>query len=175
MAQSLALSPVARVPARTWRWDELRSRCLRETGQILRRREDAEEAAQDALLRAWRQRHQCHALGDPEPWVAQIARNEALRTLDKRRRREDRIGGSHESAIAVEDHRSTPVAALDSLQLDQSLARLPARDRALAVLHYRGDIAQAGLAAAMGIPEATIRVRLHRMRTRLKEEMSSQP
>ena len=100
MAQSLALSPVTGVPARTWRWDELRSRCLRETGQILRRREDAEEAAQDALLRAWRQRHQCQALGDPEPWVAQIARNEALRTLDKRRRREDRSGGSHESAMA---------------------------------------------------------------------------
>jgi RNA polymerase sigma-70 factor (ECF subfamily) len=163
-------SSAAQAPG-VWPWERLRSRCLREAIRILRRREDAEEAAQEALLRAWRRRNQCQDLADPEPWVAQIARHEALRVLHRRRLAEARRAGQ-EVMSAVEDHRMGPQQTLDALYLADALSALPPADRALATLHYSGDIAQGKLAEAMGMPEPTVRVRLHRLRRRLKEQMT---
>ena len=40
----------------SWDWVGLRASCLRETRRVLASEHDAEEAAQDALLRAWRGR-----------------------------------------------------------------------------------------------------------------------
>jgi RNA polymerase sigma-70 factor (ECF subfamily) len=139
--------------------------------RILRRREDAEEAAQEALLRAWRRRHQCQDLRDPEAWVAQIARHEALRILDRRRRVEEQSAGV-DVATAVEDHSVGPQRTLDALYLADALSTLPAGDQALATLYYSGDIAQGRLAMALGMPEPTVRVRLHRLRRRLREQMT---
>jgi len=155
-----------------WRWEGLRARCLRETSRILRRREDAEEAAQDALLRVWRQRHQCRQGATPEPWVAQIARREALRLLERRREQEARTVTDGEHVLAgLSDARAGHSAQLDALQFDEAVANLPNRDRALAVLHYRGDLAQGCLATALGVPEGTVRVRLHRLRARLRASL----
>ena len=40
----------------SWDWTALSTSCLRETRRVLNSEQDAEEAAQDALLRAWRGR-----------------------------------------------------------------------------------------------------------------------
>ncbi|HEV3228274.1 MAG TPA: RNA polymerase sigma factor [Solirubrobacteraceae bacterium] len=156
-----------------WPWDHLRQRCLRETSRILRRREDAEEAAQEALLRAWRMRHRCR---DPDlrtAWVAQIARNEALRMCARRRRQpmptEIPIRGSTDAHECWRGEREM----LDRVAWQDTLGHLVPEDRALVVLCYAGDITQASLANALGIPEATVRVRLHRIRNRLGQVMRS--
>jgi DNA-directed RNA polymerase specialized sigma24 family protein len=39
---------------------------------------DAEDVAQNALIRAWRMRHACRS-ADAKAWLRQIARNESLR------------------------------------------------------------------------------------------------
>src|SRR3954471_1404130 len=62
-----------------WDWADLRRRSRVEALRVLGDPYTADEAAQEALTRAWRQRHRCRTPGTPEPWVAQIARNEALR------------------------------------------------------------------------------------------------
>src|SRR3954466_1400723 len=62
-----------------WDWASLRQRSRAEALRVLGDPYTADEAAQEAVTRAWRQRHKCRTPGTPEPWVAQIARNEALR------------------------------------------------------------------------------------------------
>jgi RNA polymerase sigma-70 factor (ECF subfamily) len=62
-----------------------------------------------------------------------------------------------------------PVASLD---VRHALARLPARDRTLVLLRYRADLTQAQIAELTGMPEGTVKVRLHRARKRLRSQLS---
>src|SRR5205085_7688387 len=71
-----------------WQWELSRQRCMREAWRILRNRDDAEEAVQEALARAWRKRAACRTPWAPLPWLLQITRNEAMRFAARRRRRE---------------------------------------------------------------------------------------
>src|SRR6266576_6464918 len=62
-----------------WNWSELRNRCVREARRVLEDPHHAEDAAQEALARAWRKRDTCRSAESRVPWVLQITRNEALR------------------------------------------------------------------------------------------------
>src|SRR5437868_3423639 len=78
-------------------WTSARSRCLREARRVLRDPHDAEEAVQEALVRAWRRRESCQSRDEPLPWLLQITRNESLRLLARRiRDRERDLAELHE-------------------------------------------------------------------------------
>lgn len=71
-----------------WNWDLMRSTATREARRFLRATHDVDEVVQEALVRAWRRRGSCRG-DDRMPWMRQIARNEALRLIDRRRRRDE--------------------------------------------------------------------------------------
>jgi RNA polymerase sigma-70 factor (ECF subfamily) len=146
-----------------WNWDDLRGRCRAEAMRVLRDPEAADEAAQEAMTRAWRQRGSCQSPSAPGPWVAQIARNEALRLWQRERRREARSGDVEEEAAGepLEDQLIRRVA------VRQALATLTAEERELVNLRYESDLAHPAIAAVLGLPEGTVKVRLHRIRKRL--------
>jgi RNA polymerase sigma-70 factor (ECF subfamily) len=60
------------------------------------------------------------------------------------------------------------------LQLDvrQAVRRLTPQDRKLLALRYVDDLTQPAVALALGIPEGTAKVRLHRARGRLQRVLS---
>ena len=62
-----------------WDWGLVRAQCLREAQGVLGQSGGAEDAAQEAAVRAWRRQDSCLTPERPQPWVATIARNEALR------------------------------------------------------------------------------------------------
>src|SRR6478672_6715300 len=66
-----------------WDWARVHGLALGETRRVLGVGSEAEDAAQEATIRAWRRRATCH--GAPAAWVRAIARNEALRVIDRRR------------------------------------------------------------------------------------------
>jgi RNA polymerase sigma-70 factor (ECF subfamily) len=76
--------------------DELRAHCRR----ILRSPHDAEDALQEALLRAWRSLPQFEGRGSLRSWLYQIATNASL---DQMRSREDQLTIG-EPAERVEPH-----------------------------------------------------------------------
>jgi RNA polymerase sigma-70 factor, ECF subfamily len=150
-----------------WDWHGVRSRCLREARRLLRDREDAEEAVQEALARAWRRRSSCESPDAPLGWLLQITRNEALRIMERRARRTAR-----EVITAIEPERAgeEPIDALIStVATTQALAGLRPDERLLINLRYRDDLSQAEVARTMDLPEGTVKVRLHRIRKRLKD------
>jgi RNA polymerase sigma-70 factor, ECF subfamily len=149
-----------------WDWAGLRSRCLTEASRVLPRME-AEEAAQEALVRAWLSRSSCRSPGAPLPWLLEITRNEARRLIGRQARR-----GSHELAAAagLEADCEDPELAGAALRLsvEQALGSLGDGDRRLLRLRYAEDLSQGEVARRLGVPEGTVKVRLHRARRRLR-------
>jgi RNA polymerase sigma-70 factor (ECF subfamily) len=143
------------------------SRCLRETRRLLRGA-DAEDAAQEAALRAWIKRGQCRNEHARAAWVAKIARNEALRLLGANRPEIGEV--ADESARpAVPDPTSDAIAALD---FERALALLDAQESRVARLRFVEDLSDRGVAERMGTPIGTAKVRLHRLRAKLRQALN---
>ena len=124
---------------------------------------EAEDIAQDALLRAWRRRSTLRDSEAKIQWLATIVRNEAFRT--HARVRPDPTS-TIELQEGAEDERV--LAAVESADLHAALADLSDRDRRLLEMRYREDLTQATIARRLGIPEGTVKVRLHRARNKLR-------
>ena len=124
---------------------------------------EAEDIAQDALLRAWRRRSTLREADRRNQWLATIVRNEAFR--QHARVRPDPIGTieTHEGA---ED--AQVLATVERADLHAALKVLSEKDRELLELRYSEDLTQSAIAARLGIPEGTVKVRLHRARNKLR-------
>ncbi len=124
---------------------------------------EAEDIAQDALLRAWRRRSTLREADRRNQWLATIVRNEAFR--QHARVRPDPTAAI-ETYEAVED--AQVVATVERADLHAALQRLSDRDRQLLELRYTEDLTQQAIARRLGIPEGTVKVRLHRARDKLR-------
>lgn len=124
---------------------------------------EAEDIAQDALLRAWRRRSTLRDSERRNQWLATIVRNEAFR--QHARFRPDPTS-SIEFREGAEDERV--LAAVELADLHAALDLLSDRDRRLLEMKYEEDLTQGMIARRLGIPEGTVKVRLHRARNRLR-------
>lgn len=124
---------------------------------------EAEDIAQDALLRAWRRRSTLRDSDRRTQWLATIVRNEAFR--QHARLRPDPTS-SIEFSEGAEDERV--LAAVELADLHAALSLLSERDRQLLEMKYEEDLTQGMIARRLGIPEGTVKVRLHRARNRLR-------
>jgi RNA polymerase sigma-70 factor (ECF subfamily) len=126
-------------------------------------RVDAEEAVQEALVRAWLRRDKCRSPEAPLPWLLEITRNEARRLRGREARR-----GCLElfEGPPREDDELAGTAA--RVSVEQALSTLADRDRRVLHLRYAEDLTQPEVARRLGLPEGTVKVRLHRARRRLR-------
>ena len=136
---------------------------------------DAEEAAQDAFVKAWRALPRFRAGAPFRPWLLAIVANEARSRRRAAGRRaawtvrvaaEERASGdaapSPEAAVLVAERRA---ALLDAMQV------LDERDRTVLALRYLLDLGEAEMAAALGCRPGTVKSRLSRAIARLREEV----
>lgn len=124
---------------------------------------EAEDIAQDALLRAWRRRSTLREADRRNQWLATIVRNEAFR--QHARVRPDPIS-TIETQEGAED--AQVVATVERADLHAALQALNEKDRQLLELRYSEDLTQRAIARRLGIPEGTVKVRLHRARDKLR-------
>jgi RNA polymerase sigma-70 factor (ECF subfamily) len=149
---------------RGWNWTDLRWRCRAEALRVLRDPEAADDAAQEAMTRAWRQRGNCQNPAAPGPWVAQIARNEALRLWQREQRRRAHSTEVEEEPAAAE---TLEEQTIRRVSVHQALQSLTDEERELVKLRYEADLAHPAIAKELGLPEGTVKVRLHRIRKQL--------
>jgi RNA polymerase sigma-70 factor (ECF subfamily) len=153
---------------REWDWHSARRVCLREAMRHTRSRHEAEDAAQNAVLRAWRHRRTLRADASVTEWLRRIARNETMRlnarVLPAAADPEDLV------ELSAADERTD--ATILRIDVVRALAALKESDRELLLLRYAADLTQPAVAQAVSIPEGTVKVRLHRLRVRLARELT---
>jgi RNA polymerase sigma-70 factor (ECF subfamily) len=160
-----AISEARASQVRGWDWAALRSRCLHEARRLVSG-SDAEEAVQEALVRAWTRRHACRSPDAPLPWMLEITRNESRRLLARRGRYRPPVA-EPDLCEAEIDEDETAIATT-RIAVEQALARLDDADQRVLRLRYGADLTQADVARRLGMPEGTAKVRLHRARGRLR-------
>ena len=146
-----------------WEWSEAHRVCLRFAYRYASNPSEAEDIAQDALLRAWRRRSTLREPGRRNQWLGTIVRNEAFR--QHARLRPEPIA-TVETAEGVEDAQVT--ATVERADLHAALRQLNEREREIPEMRYEDDLTQSTIARRLGIPEGTVKVRLHRARNKLR-------
>jgi RNA polymerase sigma-70 factor, ECF subfamily len=144
--------------------EELRAHCMR----ILRSPHDAEDALQEALLRAWRSLHQFEGRGSMRSWLYRIATNASL---DQLKRRTERATAT-ESADRVElqDH----FERRESLRrVIAAAGQLPPRQRAVFVLRDVFGLSALETAEALGTTLASVNSALQRARSALRGRLGA--
>jgi RNA polymerase sigma-70 factor (ECF subfamily) len=137
-----------------------------EARRVLRSPAEVEDATQEALVRVWRSARSPDEIERPVAWLRRIARNEALRLRAREGRRREEAMTDHVEELASPPDRETP--PLDRLEIVDLLATLRPADRQLVWLRYFEDVTQANVARRLGVPEGTVKVRLHRVRKHLR-------
>ena len=134
-------------------------------------RDLAEEALQDTFLAAWRGARNYHGTGEVPAWLWGIAR----RRLASLARHQPRVALSLTLAAERVDPAAGPEeAALGqdaSARIRAAIEHLPTDQRAaITAVVYQGQSIQQA-AQATGVPEGTIKSRLHRARLRIHQEL----
>jgi RNA polymerase sigma-70 factor (ECF subfamily) len=140
---------------------------------LLRKREDAEEVAQEALLRACRFFQGFHG-GDARAWLLQIVRNTCYSWLEKNRPRELMVEFDeelHPQAVATPE--SIAMADEDRERLTRALETLPPRFREVLVLREFEGCSYKEIAAITSMPIGTVMSSLSRARRQLCSVLSN--
>jgi len=136
---------------------------------ILRDRELARDAVQEALIRAWRD---LPGLRDPDRFNAWLYRLTTHACLDIARRRRRRVHEVELTALTEPISTGMPSDVAERELLDEALRRLDPEWRAVVVLHYFVGMPLPEVASELRIPLGTAKSRLHRslgvMRTTLE-------
>ena len=133
-------------------------RCYALAYRILRDPHQAQDAAQQALIGAWRDLPTLRDPGRFEAWLHRLVVNACYLELRSERRRMARV------RILSNDHTSSPDPAnsiVDRAALEHAFRRLTPEQRAVVVSHHYLGYPLTEIAAALGIPVGTARSRLH--------------
>lgn len=155
--------------------------------RLLGDRRDAEEVAQDALVRAFRAMHDYPrervAALRLRPWLATIAVNLARnrrRRLDERQppnQLEPMLEAGFDPVAA--DRRTAPAAHADRRETQRELAAcllaLTPAVRSAIVLRHVDGLSVADVAEALGRPEGTVKAQVHRGLRELRALLEAQP
>jgi RNA polymerase sigma-70 factor (ECF subfamily) len=152
----------APTPRRAPEWGAIHRLCLNETRRILGPGARADDAAQEAIIRAWRHWDRRSHSDAVVAWVRTIARHEAYRIAGRRPR--ETLADEIE-ACSCDDAQARRIDAVD---LRSALRRIVSRDRELLLARYWQELPHAETARRLGLTEATVRVRLHRLHNQLR-------
>jgi RNA polymerase sigma-70 factor (ECF subfamily) len=143
---------------------------------------DAEDAVQDALLSAYKHLDQFKGKAKMTTWLTSIVTNSALTKLRRRPRQihlslDERLAEEQGYCVAdtVADARPNPEIQFFSSErqraLVQSVSRLSPALRQAIQLHDFDGLTTREIASALGVPDGTVKARVSRARTKLKQLM----
>lgn len=139
---------------------------------------DAEDAVQEAFIKAWR----ALASFDPDrpfrPWLLKIVANEAKmrrRSAGQRQRLQLRL--AEEASVSPTIVGSAEATALDRVTMQRILDEielLPEPDEIVLKLHYFLGMSSVEIAEALDEPDGTVRSRLSRATRKLRERVAAE-
>jgi RNA polymerase sigma-70 factor, ECF subfamily len=139
---------------------------------VLRGRADAEDVAQEAMLRAFRFFRGFHG-GDVRAWLLQIVRNSCYTWLEKNRPME--LAAEFDEELYPQSGatpESLAIAGDDRDRLTRALEALPPRSREVLVLRELEGCSYKEIAAITSMPIGTVMSALARARQRLERALT---
>ncbi len=140
--------------------------------------EDARDVVQETYLRAFRGVKRFRGDAQFSTWLYRITANCAATQLGRRaRHRHDELSeevGVADLRLAANPEPSVELGATRD-RLREALGALPPRLRSVVVLRDIYDLPHDAIAAELGISETAAKVRLHRARRKLREELFPLP
>jgi RNA polymerase sigma-70 factor (ECF subfamily) len=167
----VALELDGRADAFRWLVDRHLDGGYRLAAVILGDRVEAEDAVHDAAVAAWRAFDQLRDPARFEAWFRRILVN-GCRDRLRARARQRVVDVGRELAEAehpVTGDASDATATRDAL--GRALARLDADHQVVVTLRFGADLTVPAIAATLGIPEGTVKSRLHHALARLRAVM----
>ena len=141
---------------------------------------DAEDAAQEAFVKAYRALYRFRLGSDLRPWLLRIVANEArnrVRSSGRRHQLELRLAEGFRPGDAAPSPEAVAIAADERRRLLALVNALGAEDRLVIASRYFLQLSGEETATALGIPEGTVKSRLSRalarLRTRFEEAASA--
>ena len=128
------------------------------SGYLLCDADAAEDAAQEAVLRAWRAFPSLRDHEQFRPWLQRIAAN-VCRDQGRRRRvvKFVPLAGGRDELLAADPFR----ASLDRMAIGRAVAALSREHREVVVLRYLLDLSNEEIADRLAVPSGTVKSRLH--------------
>jgi len=170
------------VEAVRWVTGRNNQRLYRTAWSILNDRSEAEDALQDAYMKAFEAIETFAGRSTLSTWLTRIVVNEALGRRRHVQRRSELL--NQESVLILEEYREklmagsitpTPERALMRRQISKlleiAIARLPDTFRPVFVMREIEGLSIEETAEALQIPEETVKTRLFRARRRLQKEL----
>ena len=143
---------------------------------ILRDPAAAEDAAQEAFLRAWRRASSWRGQGPVAAWLCRIAvrcAHDHIRKAERRRRLAELLVRSSPPDADGLDAGDHAAALRNRTELESALRSLPANEREALVLKEVAGMTYREIATLARLPLGTVQSRIHRARRRLAEALSA--
>ncbi len=151
--------------------DSHRPRVQRAAMGFLGHREDAREAAQEALLKAWRARESYDTARPFYPWLYRIVKNHCLDQIAKRRVRRPVALEVDRFASSAPDAELQAARSQSRARLWEGMQRLDAPHQEILNLRHFQDLSYAEMAEVLDVKEGTVMSRLYRARKALAAEL----
>ena len=148
-------------------------------------RAEAEDIAQEVYVTVWKSIDTYRGEAKLSTWLLRIAANHAKNRIKYLARRATDKGGLDEAPEAAmadlgkapaQAHVSSPEAALEAAErgtaLEQAIASLDEDHRLVLVLRDIEELAYEEICEITGLPEGTVKSRIHRARLALKERLA---
>jgi RNA polymerase sigma-70 factor (ECF subfamily) len=145
----------------------------RVTRAVLRNPDDADDAAQDAFLSAWRHLGRYDARRPFGPWLMRIALNAAYDIRRRQTRRAMEPLRDQEAASGATPERMAGRALLRD-RVREALQQLPERRRLAVVLYDAEGYSHREIGELLNIPEGTVRSEVFHARRALRQSLKDQ-
>ena len=135
---------------------------------------DAEDAAQEGFVKAYRAIGRFRPGAPLRPWLLRIVANEArnrVRSSGRRHQLELRLSEGFRPGDAAQSPEAVAVASDERRRLLAMVSALGEEDRLVIASRYLLELNGEETAAALGIPEGTVKSRLSRALDRLRSRV----
>ncbi len=148
-----------------------RDAILRAAWAVLGNEDDANDATQEALLRAYRHLATFDGRSSFVTWARKIATNCALNRLEQKKR--DRASALPDDVVADEREQEAELERDEERAIvRRAIDELPPAQRAAVLLRDVEGLSYEEIAAALSIPRGTVMSRIYYGRENLKEKLS---
>jgi RNA polymerase sigma-70 factor (ECF subfamily) len=142
--------------------------------RLLGNPDDAAEATQEAYIRMIRGLRRFREVGAFPTWLFKIVSNVCMTEIRKRNRRDVPTEVEDMDFAAPDDAEELAVGKLFWGELERSVHGLPEVYRSVIVLRDIYGLSGEETAEVLGVSPGAVKVRLHRARRRLRDELASQ-